>query len=135
MMAGTVEDGTSVMLSSVKSLHRCQRSPNMIAILTLQFIVQTVTTLVGARSGKYISLLDLACLLHCMGNQLAPWCEPASELYRPSARRLSAMLVPTFADRKCDVVSKTDSYSRILGFLDCSRYFFFQVAPQLYSRG
>jgi hypothetical protein len=26
-------------------------------------------------------------------------------------------------------------YGRILGFLDRSRYFFFQVAPQLYSRG
>jgi hypothetical protein len=26
-------------------------------------------------------------------------------------------------------------YGRIIGFLDRSRYFFFQVAPQLYSRG
>jgi hypothetical protein len=26
-------------------------------------------------------------------------------------------------------------YGRILGFLDRSRYFFFQVAPQLYSQG
>jgi hypothetical protein len=33
------------------------------------------------------------------------------------------------------VVSVTDPYGRILGFLDRSRYFFFQVAPQLYSRG
>jgi hypothetical protein len=29
------------------------------------------------------------------------------------------------------VVSTTDIYGRILGFLDRSRYFFFQVAPQL----
>jgi hypothetical protein len=29
----------------------------------------------------------------------------------------------------------TDPYVRILGFLDRSRYFFYQVAPQLYSRG
>jgi hypothetical protein len=42
-------------------------------------------------------------------------------------------LVPTFADRGCQVVSLTDSYGRILGFLNRSRYFFFQVAPQLYS--
>jgi hypothetical protein len=28
-----------------------------------------------------------------------PWSEPASELYRPSDRCLSAKLVPTFADR------------------------------------
>jgi hypothetical protein len=33
------------------------------------------------------------------------------------------------------VVSVTDPYGRILGFLDLSRYFFFQVAPQLYSQG
>jgi CBS-domain-containing membrane protein len=42
----------------------------------------------------------------------------ASELYRPSDRRLSAKLVPTFADIGCHVVSVTDPYGRILGFLD-----------------
>jgi hypothetical protein len=42
-------------------------------------------------------------------------------------------VVSTFADR-CRVVSAADPYSRVLGFLDLSRYFFFQVAPQLYSR-
>jgi hypothetical protein len=52
-----------------------------------------------------------------------------------SDRRLSAKLVPTFADRWCHVVSVTDPYGRILGFLDWSRYYFFQVDPQLYSRG
>jgi hypothetical protein len=41
----------------------------------------------------------------------------------------------TFADRGCCVVSTTDLYCRILGFLDRSRYFFFQAFPQLYSRG
>jgi hypothetical protein len=35
----------------------------------------------------------------------------------------------------CRVVNVTGPYSRILGFLDRSRYFFFQVAPQLFSRG
>jgi hypothetical protein len=49
-------------------------------------------------------------------------------------RRLSAKLVPT-SDRGCRVVSATDTHGRILGFLDRSRYYFFQVAPQLYSRG
>jgi hypothetical protein len=57
------------------------------------------------------------------------------QLYRPSDRRLSKKLVPTFADRGCRVVSATDLHGRILGFLDRSRYYFFQVAPQLYSRG
>jgi hypothetical protein len=59
----------------------------------------------------------------------------ASELYRPSDRHLPAKLVPSFADRGCHVVSVTDPYGRILNFLDRSRYFLFQVAPQLYSRG
>jgi hypothetical protein len=33
-------------------------------------------------------------------------------------RRLSAKLVPTFADRWCHVVSVTGPYGRILGFLN-----------------
>jgi hypothetical protein len=37
----------------------------------------------------------------------------ASELYRPSDRRLSAKIVPTFADRECHVVNVTDAYGRI----------------------
>jgi hypothetical protein len=57
------------------------------------------------------------------------WPESASELCPPSDRCLSAKLVPTFADRGCWAVSKMDP------FLDRSRYCFFQVAPQLYSRG
>jgi hypothetical protein len=44
-------------------------------------------------------------------------------------------VVPTFADRGCRVVSATDPPGRILCFLDRSRYYFFQVAPQLSSRG
>jgi hypothetical protein len=64
----------------------------------------------------------------------SPWPESASELYRPSDRRLSAKLVPTYDDRGCYVVSVTDPNGRILGFLDWTRYFF-EVAPQLYSGG
>jgi hypothetical protein len=52
-----------------------------------------------------------------------PWSEFASELYRPSDRRLSAKSLPTFEDNGCHVVSVTDPYGRILGFLDRSRYF------------
>jgi hypothetical protein len=63
------------------------------------------------------------------------WRQSASELYRPSDRRLSAKLVPTFADKESRVVSATDLYGRIRGFIDRSSYFFFQVAPQLYLRG
>jgi CBS-domain-containing membrane protein len=66
---------------------------------------------------------------------MTPWPESANKLYQPRDPRLSANLVPTFADRECHVVSVMDPYGRILGFLDRSHYFFFQVAPQLYSRG
>jgi hypothetical protein len=41
-----------------------------------------------------------------------------NELYQPSDRRLSAKLVPAFANRWCHVVSVTDPYGRILGFVD-----------------
>jgi hypothetical protein len=51
------------------------------------------------------------------------WPESASELYRPSDLCLLAKIVSNFADRGCRVVSVTDPYGRILGFLDRSRYF------------
>jgi hypothetical protein len=50
-----------------------------------------------------------------------------------TASRLSKCQL--FVDRGCHVVSVTDPYGRFLGFLERSRYFAFQVAPQLYSRG
>jgi hypothetical protein len=40
-----------------------------------------------------------------------------------------------FPDRWCHVVSVTNSCGCILDFLDRSRYYCFQVAPQLHSRG
>jgi hypothetical protein len=56
-------------------------------------------------------------------NKQTPWSESVSVLYRLSDRRLSPKWLPTFADRRCHVVSVTDPYGRILGFLDRSRYF------------
>jgi hypothetical protein len=44
-------------------------------------------------------------------------------------------VIDNFCDRECYVVSATNPYGHIRGFLDWRRYFFFQVAPQLYSRG
>jgi hypothetical protein len=66
-------------------------------------------------------------------NPQANYTDRATE--RPSDRRLSAKLVPIFADRGCHVVSVTNPYGRILVFLDRSSCYFFQVAPQSYSRG
>jgi hypothetical protein len=63
-----------------------------------------------AEGGQYGSNL-------CACNQS----ESASEIHRPSDRRLSAKLLPNFADAGCHVVSVTDPYDRILGFLDRSR--------------
>jgi hypothetical protein len=64
-----------------------------------------------------------------------PWPESASELYPPSDRRLSAKLVSTFEDSGSHVIDAADQYDPNLGFLDRSSYLFYQVAPQLYSRG
>jgi hypothetical protein len=41
-------------------------------------------------------------------NKQTIWSESASELYRPSDRRLSAKGLPTFADKGCHVVSVMD---------------------------
>jgi hypothetical protein len=63
------------------------------------------------------------CLSCAQTNKQTPWSESASELYRPSDRRLSAKRLPIFAVKGCHVVSVTDPFGRILGFLDRSRYF------------
>jgi hypothetical protein len=65
-------------------------------------------------------------------NSMAWVCE---QTIRPTERRLLAKLVPTSADRECYMVGVTDPHGRILGFIDRNRYYFFQIAPQLYSRG
>jgi hypothetical protein len=51
-------------------------------------------------------------------------------LYRLSDRPFSAKLVTTFADRGCHVFSVMDFSGLILGFLNRSPYFFFQVASR-----
>jgi hypothetical protein len=50
----------------------------------------------------------------------------------PLTSLVSEVSANFFADRGFHVVSVTNPYGRILGFLDGSRYFFFQVAPKLY---
>jgi hypothetical protein len=81
----------------------------------------------------------LACLWGCEEVSTVAWINSVAwvrERTMPTERPpLSAKLVSTFADRYCHAVGVKDPYGRILGFLDRSRYFFFQVAPQLYSRG
>jgi hypothetical protein len=48
------------------------------------------------------------------------WSESASELYRPSDRRLSAKWLPTFANRGCHVVSVTEQLQFCLCVCVCA---------------
>jgi hypothetical protein len=59
-----------------------------------------------------------------------PWSESASELYRPTDRRLSAKWLPNCADRGCHVVCVTDPSGRISRFSRQEPLLFYQVAPQ-----
>jgi hypothetical protein len=75
--------------------------------------------------GRNLDFLDRTILAHNIQNNelklnYTPWPESVSELYRPSDRRLSATLVPTFSDRGFHLVSVTDPYGLNLGFLDRS---------------
>jgi hypothetical protein len=62
-----------------------------------------------------------------------PWPSYVSELYQPSVRRLSAKLVPKFADRGWS--AQWIPTAVLIGYLGQSRYSFFQVVPQFYLRG
>jgi hypothetical protein len=68
-------------------------------------------------------------------NKQTPGLYSASELYWPSDRRLSAKLVPTLADRECRVVNAMNPHGRYFRFSRPEPLLFFQVAPQLSSRG
>jgi CBS-domain-containing membrane protein len=87
---------------------------------------------VGPRAGLYLVARRK---ILTTPTKRTPWPESASELNRPSDRRLLVKLVPNFADKGCHMVSVTDPYGPILGFLDRKPYFSFQVAPESYSRG
>jgi hypothetical protein len=58
------------------------------------------------------------------------------ELTIPSDCHLAVKSVPIFEDRgRVAWSGRLIPYGRNPGFLDRSRHYFFQVAPQLYSRG
>jgi hypothetical protein len=57
------------------------------------------------------------------------------ELYWPRGLRLSAKLVPTFADSECHVVRVANPFARNLVFFRPVQLHFFLAAPKLYSRG
>jgi hypothetical protein len=72
---------------------------------------------------------------HILNKIKTPWLWSVGELYWSSDRCWLAKLVPTFPDRGCRVVSATDPHGCNFDFLDRSHYCFFQVSPQLSSRG
>jgi hypothetical protein len=104
--------------ASPHSQSDCYRVLSWVQDTTLYFIHSSSTSAsvtwayVGTRS--YRKFIDIQ---GDTGDENSPWPESASELYRPSVRRLSEKLVQTFADRGCRVVSVTDPYGSILRFL------------------
>jgi hypothetical protein len=63
-------------------------------------------------------------------------CGISRERKIPTERRLLVNEISAnFWDRGCRTVSTTDPHGRILCFLDRSHYYFYQLAPQLHSRG
>jgi hypothetical protein len=80
---------------------------------------------------KIFSFHELKCMICILIT--TPWLWSTSELYGPSNRRLLAKLVPTFCGYR--VSYEQCGGSLWLCFLDRSHYFFFQVAPNLYSWG
>jgi hypothetical protein len=77
-------------------------------------------------------LIPFYCFLRGRKNSVAWVRERTIPTERP---QLVGEVSANFSDTGCHVVSVTDPYGSSLGFLDRSRYFFFHVAPQLYSRG
>jgi hypothetical protein len=85
--------------------------------LILEIKIQTTWRIYIVIHRRYIIIIILR-----NKTKQTPLSESASELYRPSDHRLSGEWFPTFADKGCHVVSMTDPYGRIIGFLDRSRY-------------
>jgi hypothetical protein len=102
--------------------YACARARARVCVCVL---VRHIITSSDCKSSLYV-WLDIWMVLKNKKQQ-TPCSESANELYWSSDRHLSAKLVPTFAEKGCHVVSMTDPYGRILGFVDRSRYFFFQV--------
>jgi hypothetical protein len=68
-------------------------------------------------------------------SNITPWSESASELYRPRDRRLSAKWLPTFCGQRVPRGQRDGSLWPYSRFSRQEPLLFYQVAPQLYSRG
>jgi hypothetical protein len=74
-----------------------------------------------------LTVISVSVLSKSKQTKQTPWPESTNDLCRPSDRRLSAKLMPTFVDRG---VSRSQRCRFSLGFLDRSRYFSFQEAER-----
>jgi hypothetical protein len=70
-----------------------------------------------------------SCLMQLSSTKQIPWPESASELYRPSDRRLLAKLVPTFAERGMSRSQRGRSPLPLSRISRSEPLLFFQVAP------
>jgi hypothetical protein len=68
-------------------------------------------------------------------NKHTPWPESESELHLPRDRRLSAKSMPTFADRSVSRGQRGGFPTAVISIFYTKPLLFFQVAPQLLSRG
>jgi hypothetical protein len=100
--------------SSSKQLHWYEWYLLLILVWVLRMVILTLKCDVNWWRNSELS--SMTWCLFTKTKNWTTWPECASELYRPSDRHLSAKLMPTFVAEGC-------------------RYFFFQVAPKLYSRG
>jgi hypothetical protein len=112
-------------INSLRGVTRCQDGTSRGSILQLSFraiYVRLSRSKFNCYLRKINERMSTATTQYLI--KKTQWSESASELYLPSDRRLSAKRLTTFADRGCHVISLTDTYGRILDFLDRSRYFF-----------
>jgi hypothetical protein len=87
------------------------------------------------QTGHELDLLNTIVTATIAKTELRGLSPRASYTDRETAACRRSKCQPLRMDWGCLVVSATDPHGSIFGFLDRSRYFFFQVAPQLYSRG
>jgi hypothetical protein len=106
------------LIGSVNNLTQLLEQPILLLLLLLLLLLFNCKW-VFAQWQWYYNKIQ-----HTNTHKKTLWSESASELYLLSDRRLSAKWLATFADKGCHVVSVTDPYGRILGFLDRSRYLF-----------
>jgi hypothetical protein len=127
---------SDLQLSEISQWHCSKQSPKLnphLEIHSLKFSIISTSKILG-----YGVTGSAICLSGCVkstarGLTLIKKNSVALVRYQTMPTKqppLVGEVVPTFADRGCCVVSAMDPPVVSLGFLDRSRYYFFQVAPR-----